>query len=192
LAGARAEGYASGAVATREEEHSLVHEVADAVGALMEFWGFRRVMGRLWATLYLSDDPLSAAELCERLEISTGAASMTVNELERWGVVLRSRRPGDRREYFEAETDIWKMVSRVLRERELAQVERALEVFERARDRLQRAIPPGEQARIARMVERIGKLVDLARVGRALLSAIVQQGRADLTPLMRFASRRKS
>jgi HTH-type transcriptional regulator, glycine betaine synthesis regulator len=178
-------------VATREEEHSLVHEVADAVGALMEFWGFKRVMGRLWATLYLSEDPLSAAELCERLEISTGAASMTVNELERWGVVLRSRRPGDRREYFEAETDIWKMVSRVLRERELAQVERALEVFERARDRLQRAIPPGEQARIARMVERIGKLVDLARVGRGLLSAIVQQGRADLTPLMRFASRRK-
>src|SRR2546429_3472027 len=89
-------------MATREEEHSLVHEVADAVGALMEFWGFKRVMGRLWATLYLSEDPLSAAELCERLEISTGAASMTVNELERWGVVLRSRRPGDRREYFEA------------------------------------------------------------------------------------------
>jgi HTH-type transcriptional regulator, glycine betaine synthesis regulator len=192
LAAARAEGYVPGAVATREEEQSLVHEVADAVGALMEFWGFKRVMGRLWATLYLSEDPLSAAELCERLEISTGAASMTVNELERWGVVLRSRRPGDRREYFEAETDIWKMVSRVLRERELAQVERALEVFERARDRLQRAIPPGEQARIARMVDRIGKLVDLARVGRALLSAIVQQGRADLTPLMRFASRRKS
>jgi DNA-binding transcriptional regulator GbsR (MarR family) len=191
LAAARIAEYASGHVATREEELSLVHEVADAVGALMEFWGFKRVMGRTWAILYLSEDPLPASELCERLEISTGAASMTLNELERWGVVVRSRRPGDRREYFEAETDIWKMVSRVLRERELAQVERALEVFERARERLQRAIPPGEQARIARMVERIAKLADLARVGRALLSAIVQQGRADLTPLMRFASRRR-
>ena len=192
MAAARAGDYASLDVATREEELSLLHEVADAVGALMEFWGFKRVMGRIWATLYLSEDPLPASDLCERLEISTGAASMTLNELERWGVVMRSRKPGDRREYFEAETDVWKMVSRVLRERELSQVERALELFERARERLQRAIPPGEQARISRIVDRIGKLADLARVGRALLAAIVQQGRVDLTPLVRFASRRKT
>jgi HTH-type transcriptional regulator, glycine betaine synthesis regulator len=191
MAATRAAHYVPDAMATREEELSLLHEVADAVGALMEFWGFKRVMGRIWTTLYLSEDPLSAAELCERLEISTGAASMTLTELERWGVVTRSRRPGDRREYFEAETDVWKMVSRVLRERELSQIERALEVFERARERLQRAVPPGEQARIARMVERIGKLADLARVGRALLGAIVQQGRVDLAPLMRFASGRR-
>src|SRR3954466_10008869 len=180
-----------GNVQPREQERALLGEVAEAVGSLMEFWGFKRVMGRIWGLLYLRGDALPASDLCDQLSISSGAASMALSELEHWGVVRRIRRPGDRREYFEAETDIWKMVSRVLRERELAQVERALEVFERARDRLQRAIPPGEQARIARMVERIGKLVDLARVGRALLSAIVQQGRADLTPLMRFASRRK-
>src|SRR5256885_9834464 len=121
--------------ARREQERALLHEVAGAVGGLMEFWGFKRTMGRIWTTLYLSDDPLSAAELCERLEISSGAASMTLNELEGWGVVSRSRKPGDRREYFEAETDVWKMVSRVLRERELQQIERALEAFDRARDK---------------------------------------------------------
>ena len=42
------------AMATREEERALVHEVADAIGALMEFWGFKRVMGRLWTVLYLT------------------------------------------------------------------------------------------------------------------------------------------
>jgi DNA-binding MarR family transcriptional regulator len=105
-------------MATREEERELIHEVADAVGALMEFWGFKRVMGRLWTVLYLTGEPLAAAELCERLAISSGAASMTLADLERWGVVKRSRKAGDRREYFEAETDVWKMVSRVLRERE--------------------------------------------------------------------------
>ncbi len=175
-------------MATREEERALIHEVADAVGALMEFWGFKRVMGRLWTVLFLEPEPLTAAELCERLAISSGAASMTLADLERWGVVRRSRKAGDRREYFEAETDIWKMVSRVLRERELSQIERALEVFERARERLLRAIPPGEQARVARMVERIGRLGDLARVGRGLLSAMVNQHKVDLGPLVRFAS----
>ncbi|MFL5373434.1 MAG: GbsR/MarR family transcriptional regulator [Myxococcales bacterium] len=175
----------------RPQEEELLHEVADAVGGLMEFWGFKRTMGRIWTTLYLSEDPLSAAQLCDRLAISSGAASMTLNELERWGVVARSRRPGDRREYFEAETDVWKMVSRVLRERELQYIERALEVFDRARERLSHSVAPGEQARIARLVDRIGKLRDLARVGRGLLTAVVQQGRVDLAPLVRFASGRR-
>src|SRR5438128_4333212 len=115
------------------EDDPHLHEVADAVGSLMEFWGFKRVMGRVWATLFLEGEPMAAPQICERLDISAGAASMTLGELEHWGVVVRSRRPGDRREYFEAETDVWKMVSRVLRERELVQIERALETFERAR-----------------------------------------------------------
>jgi HTH-type transcriptional regulator, glycine betaine synthesis regulator len=106
-------------------------------------------------------------------------------------VVKRSRKAGDRREYFEAETDIWKMVSRVLRERELSQIDRAVEVFDRARERLLRAVPPGEQARISRMVDRISRLGDLARVGRGLLTAMVQQHKVDLSPLVRFASRRR-
>jgi hypothetical protein len=65
-------------------------------------------------------------------------------------------------------------------------------VFDRARERLLRAIPPGEQARISRMAERIAHLADLARVGRGLLTAMVQQHKVDLSPLVRFATRRKS
>ncbi len=178
-------------MATRAQEQELLHEVADAVGALMEFWGFKRVMGRLWTLLYLRDEPLAAAELCEQLAISTGAASMTLAELEHWGVVRRSRKPGDRREYFEAETDIWRMVSRVLRQRELVQVERALDVFEHARAQLGQKIPPGEHGRVERVNERIDRLADLARLGRGLLTAIVSQGKVDLAPLVRFATARR-
>ena len=173
-------------MAARESE--LLHEVADTVGALMEFWGFKRVMGRVWTILFLRGEPLSAAELCEQLAISSGAASMALAELEHWAVVRRSRKPGDRREYFEAETDIWKMISRVLRERELLQIERALEVFDRAREQLARGGAPGEHARLQQISERIARLGDLARLGRGLLVAIVQQGKVDLAPLMRFAS----
>src|SRR5436309_2242052 len=172
-------------------ELDLLHEVADAVGALMEFWGFKRVMGRVWTLLYLRGEPLSAAELCEQLAISSGAASMTLAELEHWSVVKRFRKSGDRREYFEAETDIWKMISKVLRERELVQIERALEVFERVREKLRSLAVPGERSRLEDIAERLGKLVDLARVGRALLVAIVQQGRVDLGPLMRFPRPRR-
>src|SRR3954452_6567575 len=160
---------------TREQD--VLHEVADGVGALMEFWGFKRVMGRVWTLLYLRDDALSAAELCDQLSISSGAASMALAELEHWAVVRRIRRQGDRREYFEAETDVWKMISRVLRERELTQIERSLEVFERVRERLRTLPIPGERTRLEAIADRLGKLVDLARVGRGLLVALVQQGR---------------
>ena len=169
----------------QEKELPLLQEVADAVGALMEFWGFRRVMGRVWTLLYLRGEALAAAELCEQLEISSGAASMALGELEHWGVVRRSRKPGDRREYFEAETDVWKMISRVLRERELLQIERALEVFERARMELERL----GGTRLGEIADRIEKLSDLARLGRGLLRSLVQQGRVDLAPLVRFARR---
>jgi len=177
-------------MATKLEERALLHEVADEVGALMEFWGFKRVMGRVWTTLYLEDDALSASDLCERLDISAGAASMTLADLERWGVVRRTRQPGERREYFEAETDIWKMVSRVLRERELAQVQLALDVFERARTELADRVPPGEKDRVRVIVERIGKLAELARVGRGLLNVMVEKGRVDSAGPPRFAALR--
>src|SRR5438046_5157359 len=133
-------------MAARESE--LLHEVADAVGALMEFWGFKRVMGRVWTILFLRGEPLSAAELCEQLAISSGAASMALAELEHWAVVRRSRKAGDRREYFEAETDIWKMISRVPRERELVEIERGLAVFERVREKLRSLAAPGARSRL--------------------------------------------
>src|SRR4051794_30566716 len=170
----------------KEQERELIHEVADAVGALIEFWGFKRVMGRVWALLYLRADALSAAEVCDQLSISAGAASMALSELEHWAVVRRIRRQGDRREYFEAETDIWKMISRVLRERELQQIDRLLEVFERAREKLRAMATGSDRNRLEDMLERLGKLTDLARIGRGLLMAMVQQGRVDLGPLMRF------
>jgi DNA-binding transcriptional regulator GbsR (MarR family) len=173
-------------------ESELLHEVADAVGALMEFWGFKRIMGRIWSLLYLRGEPLSAAELCEELAISSGAASMSLSELEHWGVVRRLRQPGNRREYFEAETDIWRMVSRVLRERELMQIERALEVFDRAREQLLRTAAPAERSRLDDIAERIARLADLARMGRALLGAVVAQGKVDLAPLMKFARPRRT
>ncbi|HEY0838819.1 MAG TPA: MarR family transcriptional regulator [Vulgatibacter sp.] len=166
--------------------------VADAVGRLIELWGFRAVMGRIWATLYLSEDPLSAAQLCERLEISTGAASMALRDLERWGMVIRRRAPGDRKDWFEAETDVWKGISRVFRERELMEIGRAIEAFEEAASRFERGSRLGRalERRASRLaLGRTTRLLELARVGRTLLRALVDHGRLDAGPLRSWARR---
>lgn len=93
---------------------------SDAVGNVIEFWGFKRNQGRVWAVLYLRSEPLSAAQIERDLGLSKGAVSMLVRDLERWGVILRVRAPGSTAWQYRAETDLIKMVTRVIEERELA------------------------------------------------------------------------
>lgn len=163
--------------------------VADAIGGLMEFWGFKRHMGRIWALLYLEPAPLSAADIGERLTMSAGAVSMTVNELLKWGVIKKAWVPGERRDYFEPETSVWKMVSRVFRERELAQIHAAIEVFEQAIAELnasRRESTGDDRQRVKFALDRIESLAALARIGQKLLSAILAGQPVDAGPLKSF------
>ncbi len=162
---------------------------SDAVGRLIEFWGFKRNMGRVWAVLYLSDEPLTANDLRERLHLSSGAVSMTLKELSRWGVVRKVWIQGARRDYFAAEGNLWKMVSRVFRERELVEIHEAIASLESALSALdQRGAPASDADRRRAEVqrERIKTLLDLARLGRRLLEALVAEARVDATALARF------
>jgi len=163
--------------------------VSDAIGRLMQFWGFKRNMGRVWTVLYLSERPLTAQDLRERLGLSTGAVSMTVTELVRWGVVKKVWIQGERREHFAAEGNLWKMISRVLRERERAEI---LDTITAMEDAL-RAIEPQTRSADARIRqraivqhERIGQLLELARLGKQLLDALVTTARLDASALTRF------
>ena len=160
--------------------------VADAVGALMELWGFRRQLGRIWAVLYLSDRPLAAPELCDRLRISTGLLSMSLAELRRWGVVRSVEIPGDRKEHFEPETNVWKLVARVLREREQRAVESALSAFERALAEVRAAasdVDPAVKAAARFKLKRLERLADLSRAALTVLKLLVDSARVDAGPL---------
>ncbi len=178
-----------------EELRAAELRVADAIGSLMEFWGFRRAMGRLWTVLYLSDQPVPAAELSERLHMSVGAVSMAVSELQKWGVVRRTWRPGDRRDFYEAETSIWKMVSRVFRERELQMVRQVSEDFVAAEKLLAAAAKraTGDRKRTLKfMSDRMSQLLALARLGEALLGALVSGEPIDPGPIQTFFLGKKS
>lgn len=176
--------------------------VADTIGRLMHFWGFKRPMGRLWTILYLSPVPLSAADLGERLKMSAGGVSMALSELEQWGAVQRTWRPGQRRDYFQAEPNIWKMVRRVLRDRELVLVRDFRGILQQAEASLKSpdggpasadAAPPSSrrtpsttrsktnqnleaqdlEEELSYKRERLRRLADLAATGETLLEALV-------------------
>jgi HTH-type transcriptional regulator, glycine betaine synthesis regulator len=158
-------------------------EVADTIGRLMEFWGFKRPMGRMWTLLYLSPSPLGAAELGEQLKMSAGAVSMTLNELLKWGAVKKSWRPGERRDFYEAETSIGKLVQRVLRERELELVRQFSEALSNAEEALPRAREAAKTPDFKR--DRVHELQRLARLGETLLTALVAGKVVDPTPFLK-------
>jgi len=157
-----------------------VLKVADAVGALMEAWGFRRNMGRMWAVLYLEDHPLTAADLGERLGLSTGAVSMLINELIQWEIIKKTWVVGERREHFEAETSIWKMISRVFRERELRWIRTARDAFAAAGAEL----PADEHDERQQLIAgRVAGLTQLAEVGAHLLETMLEGAAIDSLPI---------
>jgi DNA-binding transcriptional regulator GbsR (MarR family) len=174
---------------TRAPSHALARAergVADAVGALMELWGFRRQLGRIWAVLFLSERPLAAPDLCERLGISTGLLSMSLQELRRWGVVRGVAVPGDRKEHYQAETNVWRMVRRVLAEREKRAVEEALAVFEAALAEVRgalRDVDPRVKRAARHQLERLSQLVALTRSVLGMLRVLLETARLDLAPL---------
>jgi HTH-type transcriptional regulator, glycine betaine synthesis regulator len=157
-------------------------DAADNIGRLMEFWGFKRPMGRMWTLLFLSPTPLGAAELGERLKMSAGAVSMTLSELVKWGAVKKTWRPGERRDFYEAETEIWKLVRRVLGDRELTLVRDAGEALANAVGDLSGPDPNSVFKR-----ERLEQLLKLARIGEQLLSALVAGQTVDPSPLRKLA-----
>jgi DNA-binding transcriptional regulator GbsR (MarR family) len=175
--------------APRATSHTLERAdlaVADAVGALMELWGFRRQLGRLWAVLFLSERPLAAPELCDRLEISTGLLSMSLAELRRWGVVKGIAVPGDRKEHYQAETNVWRLVTRVLREREQRAVQDALDAFQAALREARRAADDVDPAvkRLARFkAKRLELLSDLCRAALGVLRLLVDSAHVDAGPI---------
>ena len=162
---------------------------ADAIGDVIEHWGFRKGLGRLWTVLFIAGEPLPAQAIGERLTMSAGAVSMSLTELQRWGVVHRVFRPGERKEFFEAETDFWKMISKVFDERERLLAESVRGRLEKAAAQIHRAPPSAETARA---IDRINRLLAFVVVAQTALDGFIKSRRVDFTrfgDLVRFPLR---
>ncbi|MEP0764936.1 MAG: MarR family transcriptional regulator [Fimbriimonadia bacterium] len=92
-------------------------------GRMSSSWGINRTMAQIHALLYITGEQMTMDEIIERLRISRGNASMNLRELMAWGMVHRYKRPGDRKDVYFSESDVWHMFSRVVRERKRREVD---------------------------------------------------------------------
>lgn len=97
-------------------------------------WGVPRSMAEVHALLYIIGRPMNTDEVMEQLHISRGSASMTLRSLVEWGIISRVHMRGDRKEYFQAEQDVWKLFRVILRERKKREVDPLLESLRACRE----------------------------------------------------------
>lgn len=152
--------------------------VVNAVGMIIEFWGFKHNQGKVWALLYLRDYPMTAAQIREKLDLSKGAASMILREIEAWGVIKRIRIPGSQSWHFIAEVELLKMIGRVFRDREVQIVKRVKQDLVHAEKEAKLAgdVPDAMLDRLARM-RRLASLIERA------LDAFLKTAKLDVTDI---------
>jgi DNA-binding transcriptional regulator GbsR (MarR family) len=106
------------------------NQFIQAWGTLGSKWGINRTMAQLHALLMVSPEPLSTEDMMEELNISRGNVNMNIRDLMDWGLVEKVHKPGDRKEYFSAEKDIWKATKQVAKERKKRELEPVIKVLE--------------------------------------------------------------
>ena len=135
----------------------------EGMGEVSRFWGFSAVMGRMYGLLYLSEEPMTADAIAEGLAISKGNVSMSLRNLDRWGMIRKTRKTGDRKEYYEAEPNFIKIFVSILLERRNREFDRSLGTVNECLRQL-KSVAKGKEAvfvreRLLRM-ERFFKTLD--------------------------------
>jgi DNA-binding transcriptional regulator GbsR (MarR family) len=100
-----------------------------AWGTLGSNWGINRTMAQVHALLLISAEALCADDIMEKLKISRGNANMNIRALIDWGLVFKELKPGERREYFISEKDMWNVVRQIIIHRKKKELEPVLKVL---------------------------------------------------------------
>jgi DNA-binding transcriptional regulator GbsR (MarR family) len=163
----------------RDSTLIVVHDsMLDGLGQLAEYLGFSKVMGQLYGALLMSGDPLCLDDMMDRLGISKASVSMNMRTLEHMGMVRQVwvRGRGDRRKFYEAETDFWQIISNIFSRRELRDLDRALAVMSSDTQRLAEVMPTlsAEDAAVAELyLDRIGKMEALFRFAQMMIATVL-------------------
>lgn len=110
----------------------LARQFVSHFGEMGSRWGINRTVGQIYALIFISQRALNADEIAESLEFSRSNVSMGLKELQAWRLVRMKHLPGDRREYFEALSDVWEIFRVLAEERRRREVEPTLSMLRMA------------------------------------------------------------
>ena len=139
-------------------------------GAFGTHWGINRTMAQIHALLLVSPDPLTQDDMMEQLNISRGNTNMNIRELINWGLVERVLLSGERKEYFSAEKDIWKVVKLIVKERKKRELEPMLQLL----DKLEAVEGDKRDKNVKIFVDTVGSIKKLGRQADKTLDMMIK------------------
>ncbi len=139
-------------------------------GAFGTHWGINRTMAQIHALLLVTPDPLTQDDIMEQLNISRGNTNMNIRELINWGLVDRVLLTGERKEYFSAEKDIWKVVKQIVKERKKRELEPMLKLL----DQLEEVEGDKRDKNIKSFVDTVSSIKKLGRQADKTLDVMIR------------------
>jgi len=137
-------------------------------GVIGSAWGVNRTMAQIHALLITAPAALSTDDIMQDLNISRGNAHSNLRDLVSWGLVRSVVRKGERKEFFEAEKDVWKMFCIITRERKRREISPAMDVLRKC----------GEKTKTLKTSEanefhaQIQALLDFLKVGERVMESV--------------------
>ena len=122
-------------------------------GEMGGFWGVNRSVAQIHALLYLAERPLTAEDIAGELQMARSNVSNSLKELLAWRLIRRTPIKGDRRDFYEAETDVWEMAARIAAGRKAREVDPALATLRACVEEADARAHPVATERLQRMLE---------------------------------------
>lgn len=126
-------------------------------GEMGSRWGFNRTVGQMLALIVLHEEPISAQEIADALNISRGNVSMGLKELQSWRLIKLHLVPGERKEFFKPAGTIWELANRVFEERRKREIDPTLSLL---RDLLLDDASGADQVNVQHKLEEIHDLLE--------------------------------
>ena len=152
----------------------LKQDFTEGLSQISRFWGFPKGMGAIFAVLYLSSSPLSLDEIVSQTGLTKGAVSTEVRTLARMGLVHRSSKLADRKDYYEAESDFYKSIRSILKERQNSEFDNAVRSVAETLAKLDAGEVSGNKEEIEFIRQRVQALQEFFDALDSLTRAVVK------------------
>ena len=169
-----------------KEINQIKQNFIEGLSHISRFWGLPKGVGALFAVLYISPAPLSLDELVNQSGLTKGAVSTNVRALARMGLVHRSTKLGDRKDYYEAETDFYKAIRAILGERQNREFDRAIKSVRETLDKLAAAKGSMDEVERKFLDQRVQALQDIFDAIDHLSSAVAKLDSLGLTTVQKI------
>ena len=139
-------------------------------GSLGTLWGINKAMAQIHALLLISPEPLTMEDVMEELQISRGNTSMNLRQLIDWGIVYKTSKAGERKEYFASEKDVHELTKQIARERSRREIQPTLKVLKEVS-----SIDEDGSEKTKELIKQTKALHGLAETADSIMNRLVNQ-----------------